>query len=148
MFDNIPALAKPRRSELRDELRQYLSTDPKFVDDVLAWWFEKRTTYPCLSRMALDYLTIPGEYNRNLLKLGSMVFSATSVDVEWIFSCGRLVLSHVRNRLSTQTMRALLCLGSWSLLGMVRDEDVMKVAVLEDEKGEEEVELEDGWDVI
>jgi hypothetical protein len=31
---------------------------------------------------------------------------------------------------------------------MVRDEDVLKVAVLEDEAGEEEIELEDGWDAI
>lgn len=60
IFDSIPALAKPKRSELRDELRQYLSADPEYVDDVLAWWFENRTKYPGLSRMALDYLTIPG----------------------------------------------------------------------------------------
>jgi len=77
-----------------------------------------------------------------------MVFPATSVDVERIFSRGRLILSHIRNRLSAQTTRALLCLGSWSLLGMVRDEDVLKVALLQDVEGEEEVELMDGWDAI
>jgi hypothetical protein len=72
---------------------------------------------------------------------------ATSVDIERLFSRGRLLLSHVRNRLSAQTTRALLCLGSWSLAGMVKDEDVMKVAVLNDVEGDEE-EFEEGWDSI
>ena len=31
---------------------------------------------------------------------------------------------------------------------MVKDEDVLKVVVLEDEKGDEELELEEGWDII
>jgi hypothetical protein len=26
------------------------------------WWFEKRYLYPQLSRMALDYLSIPGAW--------------------------------------------------------------------------------------
>jgi hypothetical protein len=61
---------------------------------------------------------------------------ATSVDVERTFSPGRLILSHVRSHLSAQSTRALLCLGSWSLLGMVNVEGV------------EEEELEEGWDTI
>jgi hypothetical protein len=74
--------------------------------------------------------------------------AATSVDVERIFSRGWLILTHVRNRLSAQTSRALLCLGSWSLMGMVKDEDVFKVALMPDLEGENEAELEDGWDSI
>jgi hypothetical protein len=70
------------------------------------------------------------------------------VDVERVFSRGRLILSHVRNRLSSQTTRALLCLGSWSLLGLVKDKDVLNVALMPDVEGEEEIELEDGWDSI
>jgi hypothetical protein len=31
---------------------------------------------------------------------------------------------------------------------MVRDEDVLKVTLLQDVEGEEEVELMDGWDAI
>lgn len=60
MFDNLPALVAPKPSDLRDELERYLSTDPEHVVDVLAWWTERRHMYPCLSRMALDYQTIPG----------------------------------------------------------------------------------------
>ena len=58
--------------------------------------------------------------------------------MEWLFSCGHLLLSHTHSHLSAQTTQVLLCLGSWSLAGLVRDEDVKAVAVLD----EVEVELE------
>ncbi|KIM54541.1 hypothetical protein SCLCIDRAFT_35225, partial [Scleroderma citrinum Foug A] len=94
--------------------------------------------YPRLARMAIDYLTIP----------------ATSVDVERLFSRGRVLLSHNRNRLSSQTTRALLCLGDWSCLGLVNSDDVHKVSLLDDvapmdgSSEPTEVELPDGWDTI
>ena len=40
---------------------------------------------------------------------------ATSVDVKRVFSRGHLVLSHVRNGLSAQSTRAILCLSYWAL---------------------------------
>ncbi|KIJ15694.1 hypothetical protein PAXINDRAFT_11294 [Paxillus involutus ATCC 200175] len=58
-----------------------------------------------------------------------------------------LSLSYVRNHLSAQMTHALLCVGLWSLLGLVKDNDVLQVAMLCDVEGEEE-ELEDGWDSI
>ncbi|KZV81577.1 hypothetical protein EXIGLDRAFT_590460, partial [Exidia glandulosa HHB12029] len=64
--------------------------------------------YPRLSRMALDYLVIP----------------ATSVDVERVFSRGRQLLPYNRNRLSAESVRALLCVGAWSRMDFVRDNDV------------------------
>ena len=60
-YDNLPALSAPKAKELCDELTRYLSTDPEQVDNVLLWWHERKSMYPHLSRMALDYLTIPGE---------------------------------------------------------------------------------------
>ncbi len=49
--------------ELKDELERYLSTGwIKSVDDPLAWWYENRTSYPRLWRMARDYHTIPGMF--------------------------------------------------------------------------------------
>ena len=74
--------------------------------------------------------------------------TSTSVDVENIFIHGQLLLSHIHNHLSAQTTHAILCLRSWSLLGLVKDEDVMKVAVMKDVEGDIEEELEDGWDSI
>ena len=61
IFDNLPAIQAPRASDLRDELERFLSTDPEHVDDVFIWWYEHKHVYPCLYRMALDYLTIPGK---------------------------------------------------------------------------------------
>ncbi len=61
IFDNLPSLAPPTSSELRDELERYLSSDPEHTTDALKWWYDRRAVYPTLSRMALDYLSIPGE---------------------------------------------------------------------------------------
>ena len=52
------------------------------------------------------------------------------MDVERVFSKGRLILSHTRNGLSVGSMRALMCLGCWSRLGYVKDSDIHAAAVL------------------
>ena len=59
------------------------------------------------------------------------------MDVERVFSKGRLCLSHVRNRLSAQTTRALLCVGEWSRLDLVAADDLNSAALLPDIDGEE-----------
>ena len=68
--------------------------------------------------------------------------------MERVFSRGRLILSHVRSRLSAQSTRALLCLGNWSLLGYIKDSDVEAVAMMPDVEGNIEEELDEGWDSI
>jgi hypothetical protein len=79
----------------------------------------------------------------------SILLLATSVGVERTFSKGRLLLSHIRNRLSVQSTRALMCLGVWSLQGYVRDNDIKAVTALEELVGEERMdELSGDWDVI
>jgi hypothetical protein len=131
IFDNMTALAPPRADQLRSEIDCYLSVDIEQTDDAVRWWHERRAIYPKLSCMAIDYLTIP----------------ATSVDVERVFSHGRLLLSHVRSRLSVQSTRALLCLGNWSMLNLIKSDDVKKIRSLPDIEGEDKA-LEDGWDRI
>ncbi|KAG2741725.1 hypothetical protein P692DRAFT_20750072, partial [Suillus brevipes Sb2] len=74
--------------------------------------------------------------------------AATSVDVERLYSRSRLLLSHVWSCLSVESTCALLCLGFWSKLNLVKSEDVVNVSMLPDLKAEEEVGLEDGWDRI
>ncbi|TFY67078.1 hypothetical protein EVJ58_g1873 [Rhodofomes roseus] len=111
IFDNLPALAPPKPAKVADELVAYLASDVEAVQDPVRWWYEHRRTYPNLSWMAISYLTIP----------------ATSADVERIFSRGRLVLPHIRNGMSAQSIRAVLCLGDWSKLGFVKDTDILKV---------------------
>ena len=61
-FDNLPALAPPKPSDLGSELDRFLKSDVENVTDAIAWWYEKWSMFPLLSRMALDYLSIPGEY--------------------------------------------------------------------------------------
>jgi hypothetical protein len=136
---------------LRSELDTYLGTDPEHVTDALAWWYEHKHVYPCLHRMALDYLSIPGKFK--YLDIGNFLdhqfILATSVDVERTFSQGRLLLSHIRNRLSIQSTRALLCLGIWSEMGYVRDKDVKAATVLpEVGSDEDDDDLGDDWDAI
>jgi hypothetical protein len=117
---------------------------------VLLWWTERKATYPNLSRMALDHLSIPGMYpftSKIYLHTDTCFGTATSTDVERVFSQGRLLLSHVHNCLSSQSIRALMCLGSWSLLGLVKDTDIYAVTTLAEVEGDEE-ELADGWDAI
>ena len=70
----------------------------------------------------------------------------TSTDVECVFSQGRIVLSHIQNRLSVQSTCALLCLGNWSLLGYVKDKDITAITVPPEVVGSEK--LEEGWDAI
>ena len=60
VFDKLPALIAPTQSDLCDKLECYLSSDPEHVGDVLMWWFERQQAYLSLSRMAMDYLSIPG----------------------------------------------------------------------------------------
>lgn len=63
MFDSImdTTPTTPTPSSL-DELQSYLATDVEDVKDGLLWWYERRRIFPELSRMACDYLSIPGEY--------------------------------------------------------------------------------------
>lgn len=74
---------------------------------------------------------------------------ATSVSVERVFSRGRILLSHLRNRLSAESVRALLCLGDWSRLNLIANEDVRAMtSIPEDEKEETWEEWDIGWDRI
>jgi hypothetical protein len=63
IFDNLECLSAPKAEDLHDELDKYLSTDPEHVVDAVKWWFDRRKIYPRLSRMAMDYLTIPRKYS-------------------------------------------------------------------------------------
>ena len=65
IFDNMPDLfsGNSRRTLSNDELDLYLKAEPEAVSNPIQWWHTRRRLFPRLSRMALDYLTIPGTYN-------------------------------------------------------------------------------------
>lgn len=49
--------------EQPDELERYLNADiVRQAENPIAWWMDHKHAYPRLSRMALDYLTIPGMF--------------------------------------------------------------------------------------
>ncbi|KIL55364.1 hypothetical protein M378DRAFT_47362, partial [Amanita muscaria Koide BX008] len=93
-----------------DEVTRYLQAPTETTADPLLWWYEHRQLYPGLSHMARDYHSIP----------------ATSVNVEHVFSSGRMLISYLRNRLQVETARALLCLGDWIKKGVIKDKDMLR----------------------
>jgi hypothetical protein len=77
------------------------------------------------------------------------LWAATSVDVERVFSQGRIILSHLRNRLSVQSTCALMCLGAWSLRGYVKDSDIKAIVTLPELPVDaKEDDLAVGWDMV
>ncbi len=60
-YDNLPSMQKAR-SEITaaDELERYLKSSVVYVEDSISWWRDNQGTYPRLSQMAIDYLSIPG----------------------------------------------------------------------------------------
>jgi hypothetical protein len=97
--------------------------------------------------MALDYLTIPGMSISSLPFVLLIISPAMSTAVERVFSCGRILLSHIRNRLSAQSTRAIICLGSWSLLGLIKDSDIFDVTKLLEEPANPELDAEE-WEAV
>ena len=134
-------------SELDNELDCYLCSDVEHVTNPLVWWYEHCAVFLSLLCMALDYLTIFSEflirYHCNLHSFTGIMLTATSIDVEWLFSGGHHIVTHTHSRLSAETTCALLCLGAWSILNLVKIRDVFAMAALKDLQGGD-VALEDG----
>jgi hypothetical protein len=57
-FGNLSVTTCPRASEIQD----YLSLPVENMKDPLKWWTDNKHAYPNLHWMALDYLSIPGEF--------------------------------------------------------------------------------------
>jgi hypothetical protein len=61
-FEDISGLVEPEVASISDELTAYLEEERERVSDVLEWWKKKQTVFPRLSRMAMDYHCVPGEF--------------------------------------------------------------------------------------
>lgn len=81
-----------------DEYASYCSTkpDPR-IPNIIGWWTSMANTYPQLSRMALDLLSIP----------------AMSAECERVFSSSKLMVTDQRNRLKEDIIEAGECLRAW-----------------------------------
>ena len=53
------------KSSIGEEIKEFLeiTTDFRPVDDLLAWWFNRRMEFPLLSRVARNILVISGSSN-------------------------------------------------------------------------------------
>lgn len=67
IFNHLSAFEPPKPSDQQLELNCYLTSDIEDVVDALEWWYKEHTTFPQLSQMALDYLSIPGKFHAVLL---------------------------------------------------------------------------------
>lgn len=56
------------KAALHDEITRYLAAPTERTLDPLKWWVEMKAVYPRLSRMACDYLCIPGKLRRFVYK--------------------------------------------------------------------------------
>ena len=94
-------MMKRRCVEKESELERYLKADT--IDthaDILQWWKQNAKAYPCLARIARDYLAIP----------------ATSVPAERAFSGGADLISAKRGSMDEVTIRTCIVLDSWMQL--------------------------------
>jgi hypothetical protein len=91
---------KARQAPITDEYTRYCQVVCCPIEvESMAWWLEstQRATYPNLSVMALDILSIP----------------AMSAEPERLFSGSGITVTERRNRLGAESIEALECLKSW-----------------------------------
>jgi hAT family protein len=84
---------------VEDEYKRYCTSECTYDIDPRTWWLEKtqQVSYPNLSKMALDILSIP----------------AMSADPECLFSSAKLLITDLRNKLGIDIIEAFECLKSW-----------------------------------
>lgn len=129
MFDDLSVTAVMEVTSAADELKKYLSTGPEQVANPLQWWCERKSIYPNLSRMARSYLTVPRMRPPLFAQYvcAKLYSSATTINVERLFSKGRILITHLHNGLSASSISALMCLNNWVENGLVKDSDVLAV---------------------
>jgi hypothetical protein len=106
-------------SSLETELSSYLDSDTlqKFDDDfnILNWWHEHKLSYPVLSILARDIISVP----------------VSTISSESAFSlCGRIIEER-RRRLAPEMVEMLLCVKDWEL-GEARGQHCTQDQELED----------------
>lgn len=99
-----------------DELNHYLADNCVPMEDPLWWWVMNWKVYPNLSKLAISVHLIPGAYfDLFFQSFSQSSFLASSLSIECTFSHGHILIPHLRNRLHSETVCALMCFGDWSL---------------------------------
>jgi hypothetical protein len=105
-----------------DELEQYLADSPVPTENPIEWWKMNRKVYPNLAKLAISV----------------QCTMASSVTVECTFSRSHILISHLRNRLWSNTIQALMCLGDWSHLDLFPHSEFMDMLKEVDEAADED----------
>ena len=106
ILDDIPGYAPLPSVAVQNELDQYLAeplVNLRPHDSVLKWWHDRRSMYPNLSRMALDFLTIPCKWYSMFLANVSSYHSSN------FCGCG----THIQQRPTLSISRS-----QWTLRGI------------------------------
>lgn len=100
----------------RDSFETYLSTPLVDIDDIkvaMAINIRSRSfKNGHVSQMALDFLTAPGSLSFLSLNIVYSYLVTLSVDAERAFSGVRLQVNHLQHKISSQTFKVRLALGS------------------------------------
>jgi hypothetical protein len=123
-FDNFDTFNTPSTTNPVDE---WLNTPPvTTATDGLKYWAAILASGHPLARMALDFLSTPGQCIASFFHHLLNILLATSTDVEWAFSRGGLTVSKMRHSLSGESTRAASVFGSWcDLPGAVPHDEIM-----------------------
>jgi hypothetical protein len=119
-----------------DKLDEWLSTPiVKMAMDPILFWDGMLSAGSPLSRMGLDFLSIPGTILCLCPIHKLMIPSATSTDVEQAFSKGGLTVSRFWHSLSDKSTCTSTVLGSWAALDeIIPDGVIPKDEVIEEFK--------------
>lgn len=118
-------LKRQKTNPNKSELERYLCSSLFDGIDIMSWWKSNTEVFPCLAKMARDYLAIPG----------------TSVPSERRFSASGDMISPKRNRLAADTIRATMCLHDWWKVDYAKEtRDWLQTELADDE---DEIEDED-----
>ncbi len=129
-----------------NELDRYLATGTEQVDNALHWWTERRTLYPHLSRMALDYLSIPGAQNMYFSSCNPLTLCYSNFR-----GCGahfqpRTIHPSLRSKqaLSAVYSSTVMWLATGAYVAMYMTRMFSQVSRLPDVEGDVDVEFEEG----
>jgi hypothetical protein len=114
---------------LHPELRNYLNEPTQSfdgVEDVVRWWQMRQETFPNLSKMACNYASVPGMKTSIDIFYVLQCVIASTVEVERTFSRGRVLLGHLRNRISAETTSRTMDLKAWWDAGII---DISEIVV-------------------
>jgi hypothetical protein len=87
-----------------DELDRYYRLEQQDPASVIQWWIDHQSTFPALSKLALDLWAIP----------------AMAADCERAFSLAKLTTTSQRLSMQTETLEVTQCLKNWSRHGDIR----------------------------